>query len=345
MRKIYFLGLVYIFVTAVPCQSNNDKNNNQQNITDKAVIEAAEVMAQFRKTSPLVLDDERLALWNKFEYYSDSLKNTTFKEYLNSPDSVAVSMERTFPAIYFYREAFDKVLNEVKSTKVDHGSTLIWMLYNMGFVVKTPSGTFGIDIDHRLAKELEPYLDFICITHKHGDHYNMELMEAMNKNGKPIFSNFYTESDGYISSDLTNYKIGNFTISTDVSDHLRSPDLPDFVTVFRIEGGEDSGNFSILHGGDSGFNPEHFTNVEGPVNMLILRWGAPRESNIIGIGEGQVEPDYAVLSHLIELRHELYPHGQASISKTLEHLPNVKTENTILPFWGEKLTWKNGELH
>lgn len=317
----------------------------QKYIQRNSNSEAAQTMVQFRKTSPLSLDDERLMLLNKFQVYSDSLINTTFKAYLNTPEEEAIPMEDTIPMLYFYRESFEKVLYEVKNTKVEHGSTLVWLLYNMGFVVKTPSGCFGIDIDHRLAEQLEPYLDFLCITHNHADHANTKLMDAMRKQGKPVLSNFYKESGEYLSTTATSYKIGNFTIRTDISDHLLDPKLPDFVTLLRIEGAEDSGNFSMLHCGDSGFNPERFKNVQGPVNLLVLRWGAPRENNILGTGEGQVQPDYAILSHLIELRHKPYPHGQASITKTLEHLPNVKCENTILPFWGEKLVWKNGEMH
>jgi hypothetical protein len=49
--------------------------------------------------------------------------------------------------------------------------------------------------------------------------------------------------------------------------------------------------------------PNTLNNVQGPVSVVVIRWGAPRESNIFGIGEGQVETSYAVLSHLIELRH------------------------------------------
>jgi hypothetical protein len=79
--------------------------------------------------------------------------------------------------------------------------------------------------------------------------------------------------------------------------------------------------------------------------MVVLRWGASRENNILGTGKGQVKTDYAVLSHLIEQRHEPWPKGQASITKTLEHLPNVECENTIMPFWGEKMTWKKGKLN
>ena len=317
----------------------------QKNGTNEAVEEATKTMSQFKKTSPFLLDDKRLMFLNKFETYSDNLDHLTFREYLSKSDEEAVNMENTIPIIYFYREAFDKVLYELENTVVEKESAVVWLLYNMGFIVKTPSGSFGVDIDHRWAEQFAPYLDFLCITHNHSDHYNAELIEAMDKQGKPVLSNFHKEDGKYVSTTPTSYKIGNFTIHTDISDHLANPELPNFVTLFRIECGDDAGNFSMLHCGDSGFNPKHFTNVQGPVNMVVLRWGAPRENNILGTGEGQVKPDYAVLSHLIELRHKPYPYGQASITKTLEHLPTVECENTILPFWGEKLIWKNGEMY
>jgi hypothetical protein len=345
MKRISLSLLVVFVFFAVSCQQSFYGKHKSEDVAHEAVQDAIQTMLQFRKTTPLLLDNQRLDYLLQFQTYSDSLENTTFKEYLTSTEEKSVSMENTIPILYCYREAFNKVLEEVRNTRVKKGNTLVWMLYNMGFVVKTPSGCFGIDIDHRLAEQLEPYLDFLCITHNHGDHYNTKLMEVMSHHGKPVLSNFYQGSENYFSTKPNHYKIGNFTIRTDISDHLADPKFPDFVTAFRIECGKDAGNFSLLHCGDSGFNPNHFKNVQGPVDLVVLRWGAPRESNIMGTGEGQVTPGYAVLSHLIELRHRPYPHGQASITKTLEHLPTVKCNNTILPFWGEKLRWENGKLY
>ena len=340
------ITLLLLMILFASCQKGlyfESKRDNGNGIGE-AVPEAEKTMSQFRKTSPLKLDNERLMILEKIQNYSDNLENSTFKEYLKKSEKEAAMMEDTIPILYFYRKGFDKVLYEVKTLNVKKGTAVVWLLYNMGFVVKTPSGCFGIDIDHRYAEKLEPYLDFLCVTHNHSDHYNTPLMEAMNRHHKPVLSNFYKKGGMYLSTVATHYQIGNFTVYTDISDHLLNPKLPNFVTLFRIECGTDAGKFSILHCGDSGFNPERFKNVQGAVNMVVLRWGAPRENNILGTGEGQVQPDYAVLSHLIELRHKPYPHGQASITKTLEHLPNVKCDHTIIPFWGEKLTWQNGRL-
>jgi len=335
MKKIYIVWMALLVVMLAGHRGFTQ--TGEQDIRD-----AVQTMEQFRKTSPFRLDEERLMLLNKFQVYADKLEATTFKAYLSKPEEEARQMESTIPMIYCYREAFDKVLEEVKNTKVKKGTALVWLLYNMGFIVKTPSGCFGIDVEHRLAEQLAPYLDFLAITHNHGDHAHVKLMEAMTKAGKPVITNFYKACADYMSTTATSYRIGAFTIRTDISSHLRSPKFPNFVMSLRIDCGEDAGNFSLLSCGDSGFEADRFANVQGDVDMLILRWGAPRENDIIGTSPGLVNPSYAVLSHLIELRHE--PSGQASITQTLKHLPGVNCKNTILPFWGEKFVWRNGKL-
>lgn len=303
-----------------------------------------ETIKRLNKTTPLVLNEERLSLLKTIETYSDPYSDVPFKKYLKASEEGAEVLEHQEPILYAYRMAFEKVLHEVKNRKVKKGTAEIWMLYNMGFVIKTPSGCFGIDVDHRLADQLAPYLDFLYITHNHGDHANVKLMAAMKQLGKPVVTNFDIGNAPYFSKTATNYKIGNFTLRTDISDHLRSPDLANFVAVVRIDCGADAGGFSLLHCGDSGFDPTRFEAVQGPVDMVVLRWGAARENDILGTGKGQVQTDYALLSHLIEMRHKPYPKGQASITQTLKHLPNVACKNTIMPFWGERLTWENGKL-
>lgn len=340
MKKFIALIFISMVANAAIGQAEHFSTKKQQ-ISNEAV----ETVDKLRNTSPFSLNEERTALLLTFETYSDRFSNDIFKEYLIAIDSVADKMEQEEPILYAYRNGFDKVIEEVKTIQVKEGTAMLWMLYNMGFVVKTPTGCFGIDVDHRLAERLEPYLDFLCVTHNHVDHANVALMDAMTEKGKPVLSNFYKESGTYLSTRPTTYKIGDFTIRTDISDHLRDPKLADFVTIFRIDCGEDSGNFIMLHAGDSGFDPSRFNNVQGPVSMAVLRWGAARENDILGNRDGQVQPSYAILSHLIELRHKPYPHGQASITKTLEHLPNVKCDNTIIPFWGERLTWDNGRMY
>lgn len=339
MKKI-IISLLLLLMAAVDKGQEFSIPKNQDNFFN----EAKSTMNLFRKTSPFLLDDRRIALLKDFQTYSDSLSYLTFNKYLKSPDQISVDMEHAIPILYCYRNAFDCVIDEVRNTKVEDGTVVIWLLYNMGIVVKTPSGCFGIDINHRWAEKIEPYLDFLCVTHDHEDHKSIELMQAMKSKGKPVLSNFFKADDKYYSIKPANYKIGNFSISTDITDH--NTKLLNFISVFRIDCGRDAGNFSILHCGDSNFNPMQFSHVQGPVNLAILRFGAKEENNILGTGNGQVKPDYIVLSHIIELRHRINesPH-RASIIETLNHIPQMKCEQTILPFWGEKMVWKSGKLY
>ncbi|MFD2553578.1 MBL fold metallo-hydrolase [Sphingobacterium tabacisoli] len=339
MKKILLSIVMLAFIHCSFAQKSSFEKD-QKNYDNAGV----ETIKRLNKTSPLILNEDRLSLLKTIETYSDPYSDGPFKEYLKKSEEEAEELEHKEPILYAYRMAFEKVLQEVKTTKVKKGTASVWMLYNMGFVVKTASGCFGIDVDHRLAEELAPYLDFLYITHNHGDHANVKLIAAMKQLGKPVITNFDVDNAPYFSTTATSYKIGNFTLQTDISDHLRSPDLPDFVAVVRIDCGDDTGNFSLLHCGDSGFDPKRFKKVQGPVDVVVLRWGAARENEILGQGEGQVQTNYAVLSHLIEMRHKPYPKGQASITQTLKHLPNVKCENTILPFWGERLVWEKGGL-
>lgn len=357
-KEVYVTDLTYPLINAKRGGIIRTKTRYLINETDIDALDVAnylettiptndgiEAMLELNGTSPFNLNDERLSLLYKLETFSDKFNPTLFSQYRNGNDNLSIDMEHTTPILYCYRSAFDKVLDEVKNIQVEEGTASVWLLYNMGFIVKTPSGAFGVDIYHRWAEQLEPYLDFLCITHNHGDHADSKLMAAMSAKGKPVLSNFYTKSAAYMSKIPTSYKIGNFTIQTDITDHLRDPKMPDFVTVFRVDCGDDTGNFSMLHCGDSGFNPAHFNNVQGPLDLAVLRWGAARENDILGDESGQVQTKYAVLSHLIELGHDQYPNGQASITQTLKHLPNVKCDNTIIPFWGEKMTWNNGKMY
>lgn len=239
--------------------------------------------------------------------------------------------------------SFDKILEELQSTQVEEGTTVIWMLYNMGYVVKTPKGCFAIDISHRYAELLEPYIDFICITHNHSDHYSTQLIEKMFEKNKPVISNYLRKDEGYqyTISATSNFNIKNFNITTNITDHNTS--LKNFVTTFQIDCGNEGGNLVLMHVGDSNYEPEQY-NIIKPIDIFIARY-APnelQENRVIG---HKVIPQYVFLSHILELAHAGVDESRWSIEMGLERASKINCENTILPFWGEKLIWKNGRLN
>ena len=310
--------------------------------------EAFQTMQQLWLTTPFEMSAEREDALDKIQKYADNCLASFFKSYLTSINQSSESMERNNPVLTCYRMAFDRVLEGLKNDRVEEGTIVIWMLYNQGFVVKTASGSFGIDIYHRWAKEFAPYLDFMCVTHNHQDHYSVELIEAMFDANKPVLSNYLRSGSGYTFTSTTNrdYVIGKFTIKTAITDHNNTTAGRNFVTVFRIDCGSDSGNFTLLHVGDSNYNTTQYSNVEGAVNVLIPRYApnALTENNILGTGSGQVSPDYVLLSHILELSHDGVEDSRWSINMALERASRINHERTYVPMWGEKMVWKNGKL-
>ena len=104
------------------------------------------------------------------EFNNFGVKDWKAFDKCQDPEQIAEMESKGTP--YFYRKAFDKVLKEVKATKVADGKVVLWNVYNMGYVVKTPAHTFGIDIVQKHLDQLAPELDFLLVTHNHGDHNN-----------------------------------------------------------------------------------------------------------------------------------------------------------------------------
>ena len=69
------------------------------------------------------------------------------------------------------------------------------------------------------------------------------------------------------------------------------------------------------------------------------------ENNIIGTGAGQTKPDYVLLSHILELSHVSEEESRWSLNSALERAARLNCENSVVPFWGEKLVWKDGKLN
>ncbi|MEA4981234.1 MAG: hypothetical protein VB066_00820, partial [Paludibacter sp.] len=137
MKKIttkinaFFLSLSLLIGTGLSAQTE---------ITDSAGLDCAgpvqnnaiTTMHQFRETSPFLLNNERSLLLKKFETYSDAFPPDSFNQYLKSPEQTAVELEKTTPILYCYRYGFDKIMNEIKNTRVKKGTAAVWLLYDMG---------------------------------------------------------------------------------------------------------------------------------------------------------------------------------------------------------------------
>ena len=337
MRRYLIIAAILLFTSCSKTPENND-TPPQQETTDKA----AELMGKLWSTSPLNAGNtDRKSTFAELQGYADGCANTIFSNYLTANETVASSLENSTTILGCYDAAFDRVLDGIKNDRLANGEVHIWMLYNMGYLVKTPSGCFAIDIYHRRAAELAPYLDFYCITHVHQDHKSESLIEAMKTAGKPVLSNFL-EGSVYTSTETSDYTIGTFKIHTFITNHNNgSTNVP--VTVFQVSCDGTAGNFVLLHSGDSNFIPAQY-DVTADIDVYIPRYApnALTENDIIG---AVIHPEYVLLAHILELSHKDPSDSRWTLEQGLVRASQLNCDKTYMPFWGEKLIWKNGKLN
>ena len=236
------------------------------------------------------------------------------------------------PALKRLEAAFDKVLSEVKSTAVPCRPA-VWLVYNMGLIVKTPKTCFSVDLMHRRAAEMAPFLDFALITHNHGDHFTESFYRAMNGAGKTVISNFkdnYGVADrvkqgGYTRAEKT-FGINDVTIRTSLADHNEY--LVDFTTAFEIA----VGDFVLFHSGDCSNLSKLRPQCKRP-DLWIVH---PRCGTKVAEGVRKINPKTTVIAHLNELGHDQW---RWSWTDGLDEKRKVEQSGraAVVPLWGERV--------
>ena len=255
-----------------------------------------------------------------------------------------------YPVLRRYDDAFRAVVREMRETEV--GDTpAIWLVYNMGVIVKTRASLFSIDLSHRLAPTIADELDFAIVTHNHLDHYTREFYRAMDSRHKTVFQNFECNYgaalnivDGKLAGTLGGYTHGEASyrgkdveIRTFVTDHntiLRQFTMPVEVHV---------GNFTILHSGDT-HNVQDIHPARTPDVWIHHAWcwgGCFRREEWVNSetvrGIRAFRPRLAVVAHFQELTHP--PAGRVGFERALERVAAAEEEgvHAIAPFWGERI--------
>ena len=233
------------------------KNRMRKGVPDPLVGVAKptddEIEAAIRTLEETTTSDEerRAAAYPVVQREIDHMvKDLSFKDAIreSAPEERVKAAIAKFPVIRWYDRAFDRVLAQLKATKVEGDRPAMWYLYNMGLVVKTKSCTFGIDICHRRAPELAKELDFILTTHNHVDHLNNRLLNAMMAAHKPVISNFMLACDWYCRDMEKTFRIKDITIHCTAADHNKH--LPWAVTTYEVVCGDGPDAFTIFHSGD-----------------------------------------------------------------------------------------------
>ena len=250
------------------------------------------------------------------------------------PDADRLAAYAAFPGLKRYDEAFDTVFAEIQSTAVTD-KPAVWYVYNMGIIVKTPQALFTVDVNHRQATRLEPILDFALITHNHHDHYSDRFLDAVDRAGKTVISNFDDNYGAYFAKRMPGgftrakktFNLKDVTIKTSLSDH--NPYLIDFTTAFEIT----IGDYTIYHSGDSQ-NIDKLNPTRTP-DLWIVH---PRCGLKVTDGIQKFHPKKTVIAHLFELGHAAnrwrwrVSDGQAELKKAEE-----AGAAAVMPLWGDRI--------
>jgi len=270
---------------------------------------------------------------NTWQKETDQVRPADYLRYLKRGDT------QSLVALEKLDAAFDKVLNEIRSCKVD-ATPAVWHVYNMGYVVKTREALFSIDLNHRRDSELVPELDFALITHNHNDHYRVPFYKAMDKAGKTVINNFadnYGAADwrkggpkwwaygGYTRGERT-FTIKDVEIHTALTDH--NPYLVDFTTTFEIR----VGKWKLFHTGDCG-NAKKLKTIWGKPNLWLVFPGCGID---IAAACKRIAPKKMAFGHLWELSHDK---GRLTTPMVTAARAKVKAlgGEVDVPLWGERV--------
>lgn len=339
--------LILIAVSLMLCACVGDGGEEDEiNPEDPRISDNHKVWDNLWASSPLTHDNTlRSSDYATIQGQADKCSSLIFNDYLAASGALKSSLEKSYPILDGYDYSFERVLNGLKNDMPAKGEVLIWHLYNMGYVFKTTEGAFAIDIYHRRAGELAPYIDFYGITHKHTDHKSESLASKMTSLGKPVISNFSIGGCNamYVSENTTDYTVGPFKVHTFITNHNNSSSNVN-VTVFKIDCGSGADNAVIVHSGDSNFRPEQFSTVkEAHVDVYIPRYAQTEcgENEIIG---KVFSPTYVLLSHILELSHTDVSSSRWPMTYGLNRAAKLDCGNSFMPFWGDKMILKNGTL-
>lgn len=340
MSEIMKRTVISICVAAAMISScSNEKYDTRYSYSNKGPDTYVSEEDMDKITSILALsslnqDDVYLRLCDTLQKFSDAVVHEYFNAYTKSEIPVAEEGYERYDAYFQYHvQSLRKVVDEVKTTEVQTGAVHIWLVYNMGYVIKTAENCFGIDISHKHAIEFAPYLDFLLLTHEHGDHFDQLLIDEMGRLGKPVISNFV--NNDYMDSGDRELNIGEISIKTVGGYH----ETEDFVQIFCIDCGASSDHFTMMHIGDSQYLWRLFQDTEWPhLDLFIGPYSnARQELDILD----KLVPDYTLVSHISEMRHPIgdtrWTWKQARDRAAL--LNESGTSQFLAPLCGEHFVW------
>jgi L-ascorbate metabolism protein UlaG (beta-lactamase superfamily) len=197
----------------------------------------------------------------------------------------------------FYTAMMDKVAEEIDEEVLD--GIRIWMMYNHGFIIKTPHNTFAFDLidgyqgwqsyrNYELPDNIVKAIDMLCISHEHIDHTDKSLIQKVSENGGLVINNSSNES----------IQVDGMHINIHFGEHS---------VVNRIFEVTTANGYKIVHTGDNGTS-EALPDVEGTDVLLLNAWVNESGTTYSSVGMknciNKLNPSLMIPGHIHELYHD-----------------------------------------
>lgn len=277
--------------------------------------------------------EKRKVLQDKMQNFADRTTKSEFDRF-DSDRSVKTAN----PLLKLYDSALDHVKQDIAESTVKPGNITFWYLYNMGFIIKTPTVCFGVDIHHRRAVELAELLDFLVITHNHTDHHWLPLLYKMTAQEKPVVSNFFT-NPFYTKATEYTHNISGVTIHCGEADHNRV--LKKFTMPMEIICPTGDKNFVFFTSGDC-WNESFLNKKSEKIDLYAVHpYCGMKALN----AAKKLTPQMTFLVHLHEMSHEINRWRWSFDDGRREQNNFIQADMpSYIPVWGEKFTWDGEKI-
>ena len=263
----------------------------------------------------------------------------------------------------FFLSRYRKAIDGIKNTDVQTGA-VIWNVYNMAYVVKTPEITVAFDLTRlapalrdesypeqyeMLAKEIVDLCDILFVSHIHSDHADAFVAGEFISQGKPVLapsSVFFNEN---FYNDVThlprNGQIANLYISgmwipvRTYPGHqavTSTTAVENNVTVVTLPNG-----ITVAHSGDQSWQADFswIDTVHNDVSIdvfMVNTWTLDPDRLHAGL-----LPSITLLGHINEMGHGIgIEGGRIPFWKSYFFWETVGS-TAIHPFWGEPYYYSN----
>ncbi|HEX9934071.1 MAG TPA: sugar-binding protein, partial [bacterium] len=248
----------------------------------------------------------------------------------------------------FYTSMIEKVNNEIKANVVKGAS--VWMMYNHGYIVKTPTVTFAFDLvdgysswSRQLPADLLKRIKVLFISHNHGDHYDASVVNAIINNG------------GYVVVPSENSYLGNVGMSPGQALTLSGLDIHAYNGLHgempsRIYEVNCPNGLRILFTGDNQTS-ETLPQVEDIDVLFLNAW-----VNDSGVGTpvagmrnslAKLKPKMMIPGHIQELGHDYKPGDPTGrvIYQWAFEVDDVPVDSKVqVMAWGERFIIEGADV-